>query len=90
MQIVRGNGKPVGMVISEESDRNYVPSRPKPTGRTVLMIGGTAREKREYRAVDPRRPQQSRAESRAVQSEADTKQIKNKKVNDEKKLTKRI
>jgi hypothetical protein len=73
------------MVTSEESDRNYVPSRPKPAGRTVLMIGGSAREKREYRPVDPRRSQRSRAESSAVQSEADTKQSQNKK-----KLTKKF
>jgi hypothetical protein len=26
MQIVRGNGKLVGMVTSEESNRNYVPT----------------------------------------------------------------
>jgi hypothetical protein len=56
MQLVRGNGF-VGMVTSIDSDRNYVPSRPKPVGRTVLMIGGSAREKREYRPVDPRRAQ---------------------------------
>ncbi len=43
MQIVRGNGKLVGMVTSEGSHRNYVPSRPQPVGRTVLMIGGSAR-----------------------------------------------
>jgi hypothetical protein len=48
------------------------------------MIGGSAREKREYRPVDPRRSQRSRAESSAVQSEADTKQSENEKVNDEK------
>jgi hypothetical protein len=58
MQLVRGNGKLVGMVTSDDSDdRNYVPSRPKPAGRTVLTIGGSAREKREYRPVDPRRSQ---------------------------------
>jgi CBS domain-containing protein len=75
MQIVRGNGKLVGMVTSDIIDRNYVPSRPKPAGRIVLMIGGSAREKREYRPVDPRRPQQSRV----VQSEADTMQSENEK-----------
>ena len=80
MQIVRGNGKLVGMVTSDIIDRNYVPSRPKPAGRIVLMIGGSAREKREYRPVDPRRPQQSRV----VQSEADTMQSENEKINDEK------
>ena len=48
------------------------------------MIGGSAREKREYRPVDPRRSQRSRAESSAVQSEADTKQSENEKVIDEK------
>jgi hypothetical protein len=84
MQLVRGNGTLVGMVTSADSDRNYVPSRPKPAGRTVLMIGGSAREKREYRPVDPRRLQRSRAESSAVQSEADTKQSENEKVIDEK------
>jgi len=82
MQLVRGNGTLVGMVTSADSDRNYVPSRPKPAGRTVLMIGGSAREKREYRPVDPRRLQRSRAESSAVQSEADTKQSQNEKVID--------
>ncbi len=80
MQLVRGNGTLVGMVTSVDSDRNYVPSRPKPAGRTVLMIGGSAREKREYRPVDPRRSQRSRAESSAVQSEADTKRSQNEKV----------
>ncbi len=84
MQIVRGNEKLVGMVTSEEFHWNYVPSQPQPAGRTVLMIGGSAHEKREHRPVDLRRSQRSRAESSAVQSEADTKQSENEKVIDEK------
>ncbi len=55
-----------------------------------MMIGGSAREKREYRPVDPRRSQQIRAESSAVQSEADTKQIENETVIDENKIDKKF
>ena len=38
-QIVRGSGSLVGVVTAEEKERNFVPSRPKPSYRTVLMIG---------------------------------------------------
>ena len=36
-QIMRGSGTLVG-VVTAEKERNYVPSRPQPSYRTVLMI----------------------------------------------------
>ncbi len=38
-QTVRGSGSLVGVVTAKERERNYVPSRPQPSYRTVLMIG---------------------------------------------------
>ena len=43
-QIVRGNGSLVGVVTAEEKGRNFVPSRPQPSYRTVLMIGGAGED----------------------------------------------
>ena len=37
-KIMRGSGTLVG-VVTAEKERNYVPSRPQPSYRTVLMIG---------------------------------------------------
>ncbi len=52
MQIVRGKGKLVG-VTSEADERNYVPSRPKPSFKTVLMLGSLRFQAREYKPVKP-------------------------------------
>jgi hypothetical protein len=79
MQIVRGQGRLVGVVTAEE-ERNYVPSRPKPAVRTVMMIGGPGLDAREYTPVDPARARQSDE----VQSEADRKRSQNEKVKVEK------
>ena len=51
MQIVRGSGTLVGVVTAQEKERNYVPSRPKPSYRTVLMIGKTEESSGEYKPV---------------------------------------
>ena len=48
-QIVRGGGTLVGVVTAQE--RNYVPSRPKPSYRTVLMIGKAEESSGEYKPV---------------------------------------
>jgi hypothetical protein len=59
MQIVRGEGKLVGVVTAEDDERNYVPLRPKPTIRTVLMIGSSGLNAREYTPVDPAKARRS-------------------------------
>jgi hypothetical protein len=55
-QIVRGSGTLVGVVTAEETERNYVPSRPQPSYRTVLMIGKAEASAGEYklRETSPR------------------------------------
>jgi hypothetical protein len=63
-----------------EDERNYVPSRPKPMVRTVLMIGGPGLNAREYSPVDPARARRSGD----VQSEADKERSQNEKVKVEK------
>ncbi len=50
-QIVRGGGMLVGVVTAQEKERNYVPSRPKPSYRTVLMIGKAEESSGEYKPV---------------------------------------
>jgi hypothetical protein len=62
-------------VVTAEDERNYVPSRPKPTVRTVLMIGGPGLNAREYTPVDPARARRSGD----VQSEADKERSQNEK-----------
>jgi hypothetical protein len=79
MQIVRGQGKLVGVVTTND-ERNYVPSRPKPTVRTVMMIGGPGPNAREYTPVDPARARRSGV----VQSKAHKEISQNEKVKDEK------
>jgi hypothetical protein len=79
MQIVRGQGKLVG-VVTAETERNYVPSRPKPMVRTILMIGGKGLDAREYTPVDPARARRSGG----VQSKADKETSQNEKVEVEK------
>jgi hypothetical protein len=79
MQIVRGQGKLVG-VVTAENERNYVPSRPKPTVWTVMMIGGPGPDALEYTPVDPARARRSGG----VQSEADKERSQNEKVKVEK------
>jgi hypothetical protein len=79
MQIVQGQGRLVGVVTADD-ERNYVPSRPKPTVRTVMMIGGPGPDAREYTPVDPARA----GRSGDVQSEADKERSQNEKVYDEK------
>ena len=75
MQIVRGQGKLVG-VVTADNERNYVPSRPKPTVRTVMMIGGPGADARAYTPVDPAKARRSGG----VQSEADKEKSQNEKV----------
>ncbi len=75
MQIVRGQGKLVG-VVTADGERNYVPSRPKPTVRTVMMIGGPGPNARAYTPVDPAKARRSGG----VQSEADKEKSQNEKV----------
>jgi hypothetical protein len=48
---VRGSGSLVGVVTAEETERNYVPSRPQPSYRTVLMIGKAEAGAGEYKPV---------------------------------------
>ncbi len=74
MEIVRGEGKLVGVVTAED-ERNYVPSRPKPTVRTVLMIGSPGLNAREYKPVDPAKAQRRGS----VKSEADKETSQNEK-----------
>jgi hypothetical protein len=49
-QIMRGSGTLVG-VVTAERERNYVPSRPQPSYRTVLMIGKTEADAGDYKLV---------------------------------------
>jgi hypothetical protein len=62
-------------VVTAEDERNYVPSRPKPTVRTVLMIGGLGLSARECTPVDPARARRSGD----VQSKADKERSQNEK-----------
>jgi CBS domain-containing protein len=50
-QIVRGGGTLVGVVTANDEERNYVPSRPQPSYRTVLMIGRNDADASEYKPV---------------------------------------
>ena len=79
MQIVRGQEKLVG-VVTADNERNYVPSRPKPTVRTIMMIGGPGADARAYTPVDPAKARRSGG----VQSEADKETSQSEKVNVEK------
>ena len=68
-QIVRGSGTLVGVVTVQENERNYVPSRPKPSYSTVLMIGKAEESSGEYKPV------RGNSVEKAVASEKETKPI---------------
>ena len=48
---MRGSGSLVGVVTAKETERNYVPSRPQPSYRTVLMIGKAEANAGEFKPV---------------------------------------
>ncbi len=48
---MRGGGTLVGVVTAKDGERNYVPSRPQPSYRTVLMIRKNDADASEYKPV---------------------------------------
>ncbi len=70
-QIVRGAGTLVGVVTAKDDKRNYVPSRPQPLYRTILMIGKAAANASEYKPVKrgkAEREDASEQDKRPIQS----------------------